>query len=61
MVYGEARIAALSSSLEALQDKIEHELKLPIPDADKLHDFKRKLNRIKDEIDAHRTKLASVV
>ena len=61
MMYGEARVAALACSLAALQGKIDHELTLLAPDAAKLADFKRKLNRIKDEIDAHRTKLASVV
>ncbi len=58
MAYGEARIAALSSSFEALQEKIELESKFPTPDAEKLAEFKRKLSRIKGEIDTHRTKLA---
>ena len=61
MAYGEARVAALSSSLAALQGKIDRELTLIAPDMAKLSDFKRKLNRLKDEIDSHRTKLASVV
>ena len=61
MAYGEARVAALSGSLAALQGKIDRELTLIAPDMAKLSDFKRKLNRLKDEIDSHRTKLASVV
>jgi hypothetical protein len=61
MAYGEARVAALSSSLAALQGKIDHELTLIAPDMAKLANFKRKLNRLKDEIDSHRIKLASVV
>ena len=61
MAYGEACVAALSSSFKALQDKIEFEVNLPTPDTDKLAGFKRKLNRIKDEIDAHRIKLVSAV
>ena len=61
MAYGEARIAALYGSFEALQDKIEHELQLPTPDADRLADFKRKMMRVKDEIDYPRTKQVSEV
>ena len=60
MAYGEARVAALSGSLVSLQGKIDHELTLPAPDAEKLADFKRKLLRLKDEIDYQRTKLATV-
>ena len=59
MAYGEARVAALSSSLAELQGKIDHELTLPAPDAEMLADFKRKLLRIKDEIDYQRAKLAT--
>ena len=59
MAYGEARVAALSSSFKALQDRIEHETRLFTPDTHKLADFKRKLNRINDEIDAHRIKLVA--
>ena len=59
MAYGEARVAALSISLAALQGKIDHELTLPAPDAEKLDDFKRKLLRIKDEIDYQRAKPAT--
>ncbi len=59
MAYGEARVAALSSNLAALQGKIDHELTLPTPDAEKLGDFKRKLLRLKDEIDYQQAKLAT--
>ncbi len=59
MAYGKARVAALSSSLAALQGKIDHELTLPAPDVEKLADFKHKLLRIKDEIDYQRAKLAT--
>ncbi len=59
MAYGEARVAALSSSLAALQGKIDYELTLPAPDAEKLADFKRKLLRLKDEIDYQQAKLAT--
>ena len=61
MAYGEARVAALSSSVAALQGKIDRELTLIAPDMAKLSYFKRKLNRLNDEIDSHRIKLASVV
>lgn len=61
MMYGEARIAALSGSLMALQSKIDQEKALAAPDAAKLSDFRCKLNRIKVEIDSYRTKLASAV
>ena len=46
MAYGEARVAALSGSLAALQGKIERELTLLAPDMAKLADFNRKLNRL---------------
>ena len=61
MVYCEARIAALNSSLQNLQGKIDHELELPAPDAERLADFKYRVNRIKDEIDCQRIRLASAV
>lgn len=61
MAYGEAWVAAVSSSLAALQGKIDRELTLIAPDMAKLSDFKRQLNRLKDEFDSHRIKLASVV
>ncbi len=59
MAYGEARVAALACSLAALQGKIDHELTLPAPDEEKLAGFKRKLLRIKDEMDYQRVKLAT--
>ncbi len=59
MAYGEARVAALSINLAALQGKIDHELTLLAPNAERLADFKRKLLRIKDEIDYQRAKLAT--
>ena len=61
MAYGESRLAALSGSLKALQGKIDHELELHAPDADKLAELKHKLLRIKDEIDYQRTKQVSAV
>ena len=61
MVYCEARIAALNGSLQCLQSKIDHELELPAPDADRLADFKHKVNHIRDEIDCQRIRLASAV
>ncbi len=61
MVYCEARIAALNGSLQNLQGKIDHELDLPAPDVERLADFKRKVNRIKGEIDCQQIRLASAV
>ena len=59
MVYCEARLAALGGSLDMLQDKFDHELELPVPDAERLAEFKRKMNRIKGEIDTQQIRLAS--
>ncbi len=61
MVYCEARIAALNGSLRDLQGRIDHELELPAPDAERLADFKYKVIRIKDEIDCQQIRLASAV
>lgn len=58
MVYVEARVAALNGKLQSLQGEIEHELDLPIPDVDRLADFKYKLYRIRDEINLQQTKLS---
>lgn len=57
MVYCEARLAALSGSLLMLEDKFDHELDLPVPDAERLAEFKRKIYRIKGEIDHQQIKL----
>lgn len=61
MVYVEARVAALNGKLQSLQGEIEHELDLPIPDVDRLADFKYKLYRIRDEINLQQTKLVSAM
>ena len=59
MVYCEARLAALSGSLLMLQGKFDHELELPAPDAERLAEFKRKMYRIKGEIDHQQIKLVA--
>ncbi len=61
MVYVEARVAALNGKLQTLQGEIEHELDLPLPDVDRLADFKHKLYRIRDEINLQQTRLASAM